>query len=519
MQRRLVSLALVLFALVSAVGLGQSYIGRLPNHAGYWLVHVEDRVAAPLVERPRRIVFIVVDGLRRDAASEMQSTKRLAARGQCRVSDQGSYTVSRPVYALLSTGLEADRTGSRNNDLTTPLAAESVWEVARRAGLRVRGSSHLTWFQQLSPKGFDDFRHDESHDANVFANRAETAQNHFDIELFHPLYVDEMGHLHGANSREYAAAVARVDIEIGGLLDVLDLDRDDVILTADHGHRAEGGHGGEQADIREVLACFAGPHIVPGGIPASSGALKPLDGRLTAPLLSLLAGVPFPADMRAGEDHLDDLWDIVHTEPAFEADRRAAIAHFREENTRRLDTWLGHTNAKWSDLYARERHAQWLRIALVASLALALLFWRVRRTPRDLIWLAATLLTFWLVHHLVLGDFDYTVVNRRAAFVPRAFAIALTAAIAAAGVHRVVRGATLEARLTLALGLALLANFGHVFVYGWPLGFPLPPQPMRYFPFIGAFAQVAFALVLAVAIAARTRTDIRNPTPARETQE
>ena len=33
----------------------------------------------------------------------------------------GTYTVSRPVYALLSTGLEVDRTGARNNEQTAPL--------------------------------------------------------------------------------------------------------------------------------------------------------------------------------------------------------------------------------------------------------------------------------------------------------------------------------------------------------------------------------------------------------------
>ena len=49
------------------------------------------------------------------------------------------------------------------------------------------------------------------------------------------------------------------------------------------------------------------------------------------------------------------------------------------------------------------------------------------------------------------------------------------------------------------LGLFLfVVNLGHIFVFGWPLGFPLPPDPARYWPFIGAIAQVGFSVVLAV---------------------
>src|SRR5262249_4815890 len=149
--------------------LGEKYISRLPNHAGEFLVAVPDEVRAPRPPRPRHTVVIVVDGLRADAAETMGITKDLVREGQCRLSDQGAYTVSRPEYALLSTGLEVDRSGARNNDLTTPLAAESVWQIARQSGLRVAGSSHLPWFRQLFPDGFDRFDAAETHATDVFA--------------------------------------------------------------------------------------------------------------------------------------------------------------------------------------------------------------------------------------------------------------------------------------------------------------------------------------------------------------
>src|SRR5262249_22161412 len=102
------SLLFAIACVLVGAALGSTYIGRLPNHAGYFLVAVDDAVKAPIALRPRHTAFIVVDGLRRDAAETMRVTRQLEVAGQCRISDQGSFTVSRPEYALLSTGIEVD---------------------------------------------------------------------------------------------------------------------------------------------------------------------------------------------------------------------------------------------------------------------------------------------------------------------------------------------------------------------------------------------------------------------------
>ena len=57
-----------------------------------------------------------------------------------------------------STNTTFTTNGSRNNDDQSPLAAESIWQVARQAGLRVVGTSELPWFQQLFPSGFDSYQ-------------------------------------------------------------------------------------------------------------------------------------------------------------------------------------------------------------------------------------------------------------------------------------------------------------------------------------------------------------------------
>src|SRR6185295_16428165 len=110
----------------------------------------------------------------------------------CRTTDVGPISVSRPVYAVLSTGLEQDRTGSRNNDETSPLAAESIWQVARREGLDVRGWSGVPWWQQLFTDGFTRYEV-LAPEVDLFA-----AAELGDLTLLHPLYVDEIGHKRGS---------------------------------------------------------------------------------------------------------------------------------------------------------------------------------------------------------------------------------------------------------------------------------------------------------------------------------
>lgn len=510
MLKALGRLAFAFAALVLGYVLGDSYIGRLPNYAGYFVTKVDDEVRAPIPERPRHAAFIVIDGLRREAAERMNVVKALRARGQCRTSDQGSYTVSRPMYAVLSTGLEVDRTGARNNDETRPLPVESIWEIARAAKMKVAGSSHLPWFRELFPDGFDTFDVGATHASNVFAQTELAAVN-----VFHPLYVDEAGHHYGGASQEYADAAARADKEASTLVARLDLARDLVFFTADHGHTDSGGHGGAQPVIANVLFCAAGLHV------NKTDDASVIDARVIAPALSVLLGVHFPSNMRAGEDDLDALWSVVsfsEKDATYVADRKAAVEHFRAANRDTLAAWL-HVPpdaATWSQLYAGERRGQELRaLVVVVVTMLAFLVWGRRRPRAEVMfcvgWIAGTLLLTWAVHRVVLGGFDYTVINTRAYFLPRAFAIALGAGTLASAIHVVMRRDPVRwfGDQRLLVGLWIVLNLGHIVAYGWPLGFPLPPTAGRYFPFFSAIALASNSAILVVSIAFASRRSKR----------
>ncbi|MCC6807341.1 MAG: alkaline phosphatase family protein [Deltaproteobacteria bacterium] len=477
-------------AIVIGAVTGQGYIWRLANHAGYFLVPVNEP-ALPKIDAPAKTFVIVVDGLRQDAAARMASARALQARGTCVSADVGPISISRPVYAVISTGLEQDRTGSRNNATWEPLTADSIWQRASDAGFTVCGYSELPWWQQLFPQAFARYEVDADPDALFLRPR----QSPCTLTLLHPVFVDETAHDHGAASPEYEAAVARVDAQIAKLLERVDLDRDLVILTADHGHRDRGGHGGRQPELANVLTCFAGKGVAGKGV-ATRPTVDPFDMRTLAPTLAVLLGVPFPKTMRAGEDGLDQIFTITDAAafPQGYLDaRRRGIELFRSANQRALADLAA---ASWSELYAFLRHQQWARGTVVLLFALALAFRRFNREGRGLVvWLLATWAATCAGLAAVRGAFDFTAINYQAPFILLTSACAAVAAGAAISIHRRAfpKRVCKDDLGTLVITTAI-ACLAHIVAYGWPLGAPLPGPELLFLPFVGAIALGTYAL-------------------------
>lgn len=497
--RRLLQIGVGVALAAAGVAVGDRYIRRLPQHEGYFMVAVADAVPEP-PPRPRHTVIVVVDGLGLAFARPLASVARLAARGQCRETDVGPISVSRPVYAVLSTGVEQDRSGARNNDQSAPLAAESFWQVAREAGLEVSAVTDMRWWQELFPAGFDRFT-PLPEDQDYFATGPLG-----DLRLVHPVYIDHAGHAAGSASPAYAAAVARVDAEMTGLLDRLDLEQDLVLFTADHGHSATGGHGGPAPEISRVLTCFAGRGVVRD----PAGAAGPMRMHGFAGAVSLLLGLRFPRHMRAGDDDLElglELADPALYPASYLADRRAAIDRFRAANAEQIATWLGRPG-EWKDLYAAEGRRQLWRAVGVGLVVIAGFVVAARRRRLGVGaalglagWCAAVLLATGVLHLLVLGSLDWTAINRREHYLVRAPLICLVPAIFAIAARawrwRGDAAPVIADQLTLAV-IALAIDLGHIVVYGWPLGFPLPGPTLLLLPFLASFFLVVHALLVAL---------------------
>lgn len=81
--------------------------------------------------------------------------------------------------------------------------------------------------------------------------------------------VDEAGHMYGGKSRPYAETLTRVDTLVGDLLHAIETasqTRDEdwlIVVTTDHGHTDEGGHGGAEDIVRRsfIGAIQFGPHV------------------------------------------------------------------------------------------------------------------------------------------------------------------------------------------------------------------------------------------------------------------
>lgn len=485
--------------------LGVTYSDRLSSHAtGFFIVPVADVVAADAEpRRPRRSVLVVLDGLGHEAARTMGAIAHLRERGQCRRTDVGVPSMSRPVYATISTGLEQDRTGARGNDDPAPLAAQSVWQLAHAAGLSVAAVSELTWWEELFPGAFTSYA---VHGPEVDYFAAAPAA---DLLLVHPLYIDEAGHEHGAASAEYAEAVARADRELTAFLRTLDLSQDLVIVTADHGHSARGGHGGSQEAIANVMTCHAGFGV---------RHLEERDHwRITAvgPSLALLLGLPFPAHMRAGEDDLDALWDLADPgvlSAAWLADRHAAVDRFRAANEAALREWMPDSEGSWSRFYAAHRRQQRNAFAPFAVLVVGLLFGqlvvhrrragRERRDAAVLFGLGFVALFAAVTYALQVGlrgSFDLSSVAGRADFIGFTLTMGLGWSALALAAHWWLR----RDRWALLLDLAVLSAIGtvlclgHPVALGWHLGFPVPSPAFYFFPY---FATLMLCMLNAVGL-------------------
>jgi hypothetical protein len=446
---------------------------------------------------------MVIDGLRADAALSMRSAGWLQEHGTCRLMDVGSLTRSRPVYALLSSGVEPDRSGVRSNDAHSAAPVESLWQVARKAGLRVSGASGLSWWwQELFPDGFDEYR--VAADGNLF--RAVSAGG--GVQLIHPCTVDEAGHHAGAASSSYREAVLRVDGQLLPFLQSLEGNRDTVLVTADHGHTQRGGHGSDAPELRTVLARAAGH-----GIAHTPSAWAPtLEARALPALLAVLAGLPPPRHLDIEPAALANALAMLGP-AAFPPGHLSSYQHEIEQRratvTHQLSSWVSKGPANWTTLEAQERRAQQARFALSRGIGLVVLaiatFRRqrsLRATGATLVGVALILLGSYGLTRLTRGSFDLAAVNTGASF---AVAQALTSALlllAAGGLHFLL---CREVSRLLFDGLVLVAtawllSVAHLVAFGWPVGFPLPHPALPFLPYpLAAFTAAAGAALLALA--------------------
>jgi predicted AlkP superfamily pyrophosphatase or phosphodiesterase len=270
-----------------------------------------------------KVCLVGIDGLRLDVADAWAPTLRhLLRTGSLATIEMEVPTISGPGWTSLLTGADhaehrvVDNTlvPGRNAELPDFLGQAHTADPSRTtfAGgswpplidpegvgpiVHARPEQIRTGQHTLAAVDGDAIGHRRA-DAEVAAAAVSALADGPDASFVYFGQVDETAHEHGAIGVEYAQAVRRVDDHLFGLIEVIggraERDGEDwsVVITTDHGHLDEGGHGGATAVERAsfALACCYGPGVDrPGsglrGWPATMAATD-----LTPRLLGLLDG-------------------------------------------------------------------------------------------------------------------------------------------------------------------------------------------------------------------------------------
>jgi hypothetical protein len=289
----------------------------------------------------RRVFVVIIDGLRLDKSYELPFLDELRRRGVDGEAQSHYPSWSRPNYVSILTGVPPRASGVRTNHHSAPVALDSLMDRAKDAGLRTAmatdydvlprlflrpraprtGEPPREPLAQADDETSDKRAAEDADDLDVVddkeiaaAVRAPDAnlESPFDDARYAPWpggfseaggaltagdadlvvmligAVDVAGHAHGGSSVQYRDAALIADHALSRALAKVDLERDTIIITADHGHTNRGGHGGVEPEVMTVPFIAAGAGITQGA--------TALDTRLIdiAPTVSALLGIAAP---------------------------------------------------------------------------------------------------------------------------------------------------------------------------------------------------------------------------------
>lgn len=285
-----------------------------------------------------QVVIVLVDGLTLGASRSMPFLNELRARGadlECRI---GLPSLSQPARAVMMTGAWQEIHGQTTNFNPRPLAVEHLFQAARGGGLRTALAAGQNAHKLFAPHaterlvyprpvpGEDDFSDYEAQLRRVGeATRALLREKRPNLFLIDYSITDQAGHQWGARSPQYRRGAELADEEIRALAGEVDLGRGVLIVTADHGHIPEGGHGGGEADVMSVPLVLAGPAVSP----RARGAARQID---IAPTVAALLGLPIPASNQGRI-----LTEVLSLD---EAQRRAALEALHAQRARFVSSYV-----------------------------------------------------------------------------------------------------------------------------------------------------------------------------------
>lgn len=248
----------------------------------------------------RRVVLVLVDGLRLEASRNMSRLNELRQRGADLSVRVGQPSLSYPSWTVIASGTWQEMSGVTTNWYEGEVQVDTIFKVVRDAGMPavvVGGGgweklygSHLTEFVKVP--GPEDENAPPEAWAQMDGDSLRLAIRVLDdypegLILVYFGGTDELAHQYGGVSSQYLDEVQKVDEYIGRLVERLDLEKDVLIVTADHGHVDIGGHGGWERSVLHVPLVMVGKAI-------RHGAYTERLQADIAPTIAALLGVPIP---------------------------------------------------------------------------------------------------------------------------------------------------------------------------------------------------------------------------------
>lgn len=256
----------------------------------------------PLGERlTRRVVFVLVDGLRTDTSLNpdvMPYLNELRGQGAWATMHSRPPSYSEPGYSVLFTGAWPDLSDSPavNADYENipTWTQDNLFSAADRVGMQTAVSGYY-WFEKLIPKNNVDASfytpgEDQAADRAVVDAALPWLQSgDYQFVLVHIDQIDYAGHYEGGPiDPRWDDAARRSDDLLREIVATLDLNQDTLFVTSDHGHIDQGGHGGQDPITLIEPFLLVGNGVVPGTYEDT----QMVD---VAPTLAALLGANIPA--------------------------------------------------------------------------------------------------------------------------------------------------------------------------------------------------------------------------------
>ncbi len=337
----------------------------------------------------RRVVLVLVDGLRLDASQNMPRLNELRQRGADLSVRVGQPSLSYPSWTVIASGTWQEISGVTTNWYEGEVQVDTIFKAARDTGMPavvVGGGgwkklygSHLTEFVKVP--GPEDENAPPEAWAQMDSDSLRLAIRVLDdypegLILVYFGGTDELAHLYGGVSSQYLGEVQKVDEYIGRLVERLDLEKDVLIVTADHGHVDIGGHGGWERPVLHVPLVMVGKAI-------RHGAYTERLQADIAPTIAALLGIPIPVHAQ-GRPLVEMLEASAETKGRIGLNAGLQLVGFYDAYAQTLGVrpFAGDVLTRYRERLARGEEGamsgMWEEVTARAQAARAKRFWRER---------------------------------------------------------------------------------------------------------------------------------------------